>query len=132
MAMKHLKEFRQFDLEGFLKDKIITVSDIKQDIEYVDGKPTDNVKGTTIVCIIKRDNTMYKANENKADYEVKTNEDNKFNVKIPSTNIAEIYNRLPKNKPVKLLNVKKANVWGNFQNELSVECDNVVLIEQKK
>ncbi|WP_189723681.1 hypothetical protein [Staphylococcus warneri] len=132
MPMKHLKEFRQFDLDGFLKDKIITVSDIKQNVEYSDGKPTDNIKGTTIVCIIKRDNTKYKGNENKANYEVKTNEDNKFNVKIPSTDIVEIYNRLPKNKPVKLLGVKNANVWGNFQNELSVECDDVVLIERKE
>ena len=53
--MKGLKQFLQFDLEEFLKDKEITFLDAKPFYNYLDGKPTTEQAGNEIgVCDHKR------------------------------------------------------------------------------
>jgi len=66
--MKALKQFLQFDLDGFLADKEITFLDAKPYYLYENGKATDEVAGMKLECVITRDDTNYNNKEISNEY----------------------------------------------------------------
>ena len=114
--MKGLKQFLQFDLEEFLKDKEITFLDAKPFYNYLDGKPTTELAGMKLECVITKDDTVYNNQEI-------TNEYEKITIKIPGANKVGI-------KRGSKLKIKgTAKVWGDFSQNLSIESTNVQVIK---
>ena len=109
--MKGLKQFLQFDLDGFLADKEITFLDSKPYYLYDNGKATDEVAGMRLECVITKDNTNYNNQEISNEYE-------KISIKIP--------------KATKVGIKRAAKVWGDFSQNLSIESTNVQVIKDDR
>lgn len=118
--MKGLKQFVQFDLNGFLKDKEIIFLDSKPFYNYIDGKPTDEVAGIKLECVITKDNTIYSNHEINNEYE-------KISVKIPGVAKAGI-KRGSKIKVVQGV----GKIWGDYSQNLSIESTNVQVVKDDK
>lgn len=117
--MKGLKQFLQFDLEEFLKDKEIAFLDAKPFYNYLDGKPTTEQAGMKLECVITKDDTVYNNQEI-------TNEYEKITIKIPGANKVGI-------KRGSKLKIKgTAKVWGDFSQNLSIESTNVQVIKDDR
>lgn len=117
--MKGLKQFLQFDLDGFLADKEITFLDSKPFYNYIDGKATDELAGMKLECVITRDNTTYNNKDINNEYE-------KITIKIPGANKVGI-------KRGSKLKIKgTAKVWGDFSQNLSIESTNVQVINDDR
>lgn len=114
--MKGLKQFLQFDLEEFLKDKEITFLDSKPYYLYDNGKATDEVAGMKLECVITRDDTNYNNKEISNEYE-------KISIKIPRASKVGI----KRGSKLKIQGLGK--VWGDFSQNLSIEATNVQVIK---
>lgn len=119
--MKKLREFQKFDTEAFFKDKNLIVKEVKDTLEYVDSKPSGNILGTTVVAAIVEDNTIY------ADDEKGLNFMETFNIKILEKGI-----EIAQGTRIKPQNITKASVYGEYQNNLSIECGNVQIVKMKE
>lgn len=115
--MKGLKQFVQFDLDGFLKEKEITFLDAKPYYLYENGKVTDQVAGMKLECVITKDHTIYNNQETNNEYE-------KISVKIPGATKAGI-KRGSKIKVVQGV----GKVWGDYSQNLSIEANNIQVIK---
>src|SRR5699024_214651 len=120
--MKKLRQFQEFNHEAFLKDKSFVVKEVKPVIEYVNGERTDKEIGTNVVCLITRDDTKY--SEDGSEEGVNLYETISF--KVPKNNFE--LNQKSKVRPVR---ITKATVYGNFMNNLSIECEDVLKVENK-
>lgn len=120
--MKKLKGFNKFDYQSFLKGKAFALKEIRDWKEYKDGEPSGKILGQKVECVIMKDETIYKNND-----EVTTGvnlfEPIVFNV--PNGN----YN-IPQKAIVKPINITKANVYGQYQNQLSIECEKVEVVQK--
>lgn len=116
--MKKLRQFLKFDHESFLKDKKFIVKETKPYFEYVNGEKTDKELGTSVVCLVSEDNTKY------ADDEVAVNLFETINFKVPGKQVD-----LAQQTAVKPVDIIKASVYGQFQNNLSIECARIVKID---
>ena len=114
--MKGLKQFLEFDLDGFLKDKEITFITSKPYYNYVDGQASDEVAGMKLECVITKDNTVYNNNEI-------TNEYEKITIKVPR---ADKIN-LKRGTRLKVEGVGK--VWGDYFQNLTVEATNIMVLK---
>lgn len=70
MALGHLKDFYNFDFEGFFSGKTAEITDIQPLFDYDKDKDgnavkTDRIIGTKIICTIIKDNTQYKTGSEK-------------------------------------------------------------------
>ena len=110
--MKGLKQFLEFDLDAFLKDKEITFISSKPYYNYVDGQASDEVAGMKLECVITKDNTVYNNNE----YE-------KITIKVPR---ADKIN-LKRGTRLKVEGVGK--VWGEYSQNLTVEATNIMVLK---
>lgn len=117
--MKGLKQFLEFNLEGFLKDKEITFLDAKPYYLYENGKVTDQVAGIKLECVITKDHTIYNNQETNNEYE-------KMSVKIPGATKAGI----KRGSKLKIQGLGK--VWGDFSQNLSIEATNVQVIKDDR
>ena len=82
--MKGLKQFLEFDLDGFLKEKEITFINSKPYYNYIDGQVSDQVAGMKLECVITKDNTIYNNDEITNEYEknyIKLPQAEKINLK---------------------------------------------------
>lgn len=112
--MKGLKQFLEFDLDGFLKDKEITFIGAKQYYNYIDGQVSDQVAGMKLECVITKDNTIYNNDEI-------TNEYEKITIKVPR---ADKIN-LKRGTKLKVEGVGK--VWGEYSQNLTIEATNIMV-----
>lgn len=116
--MKGLKQFLQFDLDGFLADKEITFLDAKPFYNYIDGKVSDELAGMKLECVVIRDNTNYNNKDISNEYE-------KLSVKIPGVTKVGIQ----RGSKLKIQGVGK--VWGDYSQNLSIEATNVQVVKNK-
>ena len=112
--MKGLKQFLEFDLDGFLKDKEITFINSKPYYNYIDGQVSDQVAGMKLECVITKDNTIYNNDEI-------TNEYEKITIKVPRVDKIN----LKRGAKLKVEGVGK--VWGDYSQNLTVEATNIMV-----
>lgn len=114
--MKGLKQFLEFDLDGFLKDKEITFISAKPYYHYVDGQASDEVAGTKLECVITKDNTVYNNEEI-------TNEYEKIAIKVPKVEKVN----LKRGARLKIEGVGK--VWGDYSQNLTIEATDIKVLK---
>ena len=114
--MKGLKQFLEFDLDGFLKDKEITFINSKPYYNYIDGQVSDQVAGMKLECVITKDNTIYNNDEI-------TNEYEKITIKLSQ---AEKIN-LKRGTKLKIEGVGK--VWGDYSQNLTIEATKIMVLK---
>ena len=114
--MRGLKQFLEFVLDGFLKDKEITFISSKPYYNYVDGQASDEVAGMKLECVITKDNTIYNNDEI-------TNEYEKITIKLPQ---AEKIN-LKRGTKLKIEGVGK--VWGDYSQNLTIEATKIMVLK---
>ena len=114
--VKGLKQFLEFNLDGFLKEKEITFISSKPYYNYIDGQVSDQVAGMKLECVITKDNAIYNNNEI-------TNEYEKITIKVPR---AEKIN-LKRGAKLKIEGVGK--VWGDFSQNLTIEATNIMVLK---
>ena len=112
--VKGLKQFLEFNLDGFLKEKEITFISSKPYYNYIDGQVSDQVAGMKLECVITKDNTIYNNDEI-------TNEYEKITIKVPR---AEKIN-LKRGTKLKIEGVGK--VWGEYSQNLTIEATNIMV-----
>lgn len=107
--MKKITLFQRFDLQGFLKDKKLTlVSVVPVHSDYFDG-----LKATVVIT---DDNTDYNGVSGLNLYE-------KFTVKISGASDEKAF-EYKLNQPVRIVNYTKASIWkpdDSFEYQLTVE-----------
>ena len=114
--VRGLKQFLEFDLDAFLKDKEVTFISAKPYYNYVDGQASDEVAGMKLECVITKDNTIYNNDEI-------TNEYEKITIKVPR---ADKIN-LKRGTRLKVEGVGK--VWGEYSQNLTVEATNIMVLK---
>lgn len=114
--VKGLKQFLEFNLDGFLKEKEITFISSKPYYNYIDGQVSDQVAGMKLECVITKDNTIYNNDEI-------TNEYEKITIKLPQ---AEKIN-LKRGTKLKIEGVGK--VWGDYSQNLTIEATKIMVLK---
>lgn len=116
--MKGLKQFLQFNTGAFFDDKKIMVLNVEPYYAYVDGNKTDQKLGTKINAIISSDNTKY--SDDKMD-----NLFEKISFKMPG-----IYDvNIKKMSRIKITKFEKVVVYGQYQNQLSIEISKFEILK---
>lgn len=112
--MKKLKQFTNFDTEGFLKDKKLAIKSIKPTFEYLNGVRSEVASGTTIAITILEDNTDYNG-------EIGINTFESFNLKI-GANFEVIKEKLKIGQQIKIKDYANliGVIFGDFQNNLTL------------
>ncbi len=115
--MKGLNQFIKFDWNAFAEGKTFIVTSIS---EYVDFDTKAHL-GTKVDCVIATDNTVYKFK----DGEEFTNRFEKISFKVSKDINIPIETRVvPKNAV--------ATIYGEYRNQLSVKCDDIVPVISKE
>lgn len=118
--MKKLRQFLKFDTDEFFKGKDIRVMADEPWNSYSDGRIT-KILGTKYKCIIALDNTKYDGEDVSFDL----NGGEPIVVKVPKDAVE--YKKFSK---IKFVNAT-ASVYGQFQSELSVQAEDVVIEASK-
>lgn len=114
--MKYLSQFNKFDFEEFSKEKRLMV------VGCAPWRDQSGVVlGTKVDTVIFVDNTQYTRKEG----DTSTNQFEKLTFKVSKQNLD-----IPRESVVKPVN-PIATIWGDFRNQLSVKCDDM-LVAQKK
>lgn len=114
--MKFLSQFNKFDFEEFMKDKRLMALSCSQWKEQ-DG----TIAGTKVETVIVTDNTQY----NRKEGDDSTNQFEKLVLKVRKENL-----NIPRESIVKAVNAT-ATIWGEFRNQLSVKCDDIMVAQKK-
>lgn len=117
--LKNLRQFITFNWEAFAKDKVFVCTGVKPWLKYENGEKTNERLGTSVEAVIFHDKTKYES----ASGEDITNRFEKLTFKVP----AEI--TIPLDKQIVPVDVQ-ARVWGDFQNNLSIEASRVDVVEK--
>lgn len=117
-TFKNLSQYVSFDLEGFLSGKELELTNIVPWIDFQSKEPLGIKAELTII----KDDTEYKPN---AQGVITSNKYCKLDIKIKD----EL--TLPIGSLVKVENVTKASVYGDFRNQLSVEAQRIVLVKKE-
>ena len=116
--MKMLSKFTNFDLEGFLKDKVLMVTDCAPLEDYESKK----VVGIKVEVTIFQDKTEYP----QVNGRTISNRFEKFLIKVHDKTID-----VPLNSIVVPVN-GKGKVYGDFKNQLSVTADDVKIVQTQQ
>ena len=115
--MKGLNQFLVFDWDSFAEGKQFVVTGIS---EYQDYETKVHI-GSKVECVIAVDNTTYAFKEGK----MFTNRFEKITFKVSKdVNIPLETRIMPKNVV--------ASIYGEFRNQLSIKCDDIVLAAPKE
>lgn len=115
--MKGLNQFMSFDWDAFAEGKSFLVTGIS---EYQDFDTKSHL-GTKVECVIASDKTQYKFKEG----EVFSNRFEKISFKVAKDVNIPVESRIvPKNAV--------ATIYGEYRNQLSVKCDDVVIVTPKE
>ena len=113
--MKHLAQFQSFDFDRFSEGKEFRVVECSP----LTDRQTNRIIGTVVTCVILVDNTDYGSDKTGSNiYE-------KLRFKILDKQVS-----LPTNARVVPVN-PVAKVYGDYNNQLSVTCDDVKVIKTK-
>ena len=115
--MKKLNIFLHFDFAAFSKGKRFLTVGQKPWADYNSGE----VLGTKYEVVITEDKTDYGVSGGEVSI---NNLYEKFAVKVPKDKAANV----PMNVEVRLVN-PRANVYGDFRNQLSVTADGLAVIK---
>lgn len=119
--MQKLNIFLHFDLAEFLRDKLLEIMSIKEHRQYIDGQPGD-VDGVTLKVAIVKDGTDYGTPGISNLYE-------SFNIIIKNAKLENVISVYTPGTPIKIKTYNKATVYGQYRNELSVQCSGLESIE---
>lgn len=120
--MQKLNMFLKFDLQSFLADKGLEVASFKEHQKYEDGKPV-GVDGVAITVAIVRDGTDYSTPGISNLYQT-------FTVRVNGVTLDEISTKFSPGDSIMLIRYAKASVYGDYRNQLSVQCNNVDDLEK--
>lgn len=112
--MKGLKQYMNFDLQAFLAEKNLTVVGSRNYEEH----ETKKHLGITVDCIITQDRTQYVFKDKPF-----TNLYEKISLKVTKDVTVAIGDIV---EPVGDI---KATVWGDYNNNLSVVCSDIKVLE---
>lgn len=115
--MKRLNNFLKFDFASFIKGKVFEISEIKSHYVYENGERKEP-DGITIGVVIVKDDTDYGD-------DLITNKYEKFNVKCLGVGLDQAKANFSLGDVVKFIHYKKAVVYGNYRNQLSVEISDL-------
>lgn len=118
--MKKLRQFLKFDTDAFFKGKDMRVVADEPWFEYQDGRITKTL-GTKYKIIIATDNTTYDGDDVSPDL----NGGEQIILKVPKERVD--YKKFSK---IRFVN-STASVYGQFQSELSVQAEDVVIEASK-
>lgn len=107
--MKGLRQFQKFDTQAFFNDKKLVALAVSPVFEYSNGERTDKIIGTKIETVISQDDTKYTSDV--------SNVFEKLNIKV----IDDVNFEIPEMVEFKILRFEKVTVFGQFQNQLSIE-----------
>lgn len=116
--MYNLKLFQVFQTEKFLKDKELTVTNIKPWQDF-DSK---EILGVKVEVAITKDDTVYPAGR---DGNVMTNLFEKLTFKVPKNSVDVNANDIV--TPIHPV----ASIYGDYQNQLSITADDVVAVKNE-
>ena len=114
--MKGLSQFLGFDWNSFEAGKIFIVTGISENKDY----NTKAHLGSKVECVIATDNTQYKSKNG----EKITNRFEKIVFKVTKDIDIPLDSRV---KPVNAV----ATIYGDYRNQLSVKCDDIVVVQAK-
>lgn len=114
MSFKKLNVFCSFDAEKFFMKKALLFLGSSEWKDYETGK----VLGSKLECVVVKDDTDYGDTDGK----ITTNLYEKFNVKLQK-NVD-----VPTNAIIRLVH-PKANVYGDFRNQLSVTAEDITVLK---
>ena len=114
---RHIREYEQFDLEGFLHYMELMVCNIAPWEDYT----TKARLGTKVEVVITKDDTPYQPG---ADGSVQTNLFEKLVFKVRKNEVAVKVGDfvVPKGG--------EATVYGDYRNQLSITADDVVIVNK--
>lgn len=115
--MKFLNQFQEFDFSRFATGKVFLVVGKRPWLDYDTGAAL----GTTVECVIYKDETIYKRKE--GDTSSNLFEKLSFKVSKPV--------EVPLRAQVKPVN-PKATIWGEFRNQLSVKAEDIEVVPQRQ
>lgn len=117
MSMKKLAQFLNFDIDGFLADKAIQVTEVRP---WEDFEHKGSILGTTVEVVILTDNTQYDHKPG----ETVSNRFEKFKIKVPKRSVSvDVGDFVVPINPT-------ATVYGDRRNQLSVKADDIVVISE--
>lgn len=114
--MKKLSQFLNFDIDRFLEEKAIQVTEVKP---WEDFDRKGKILGTVVEVVILEDKTVYECR----DGETVSNRFEKFKIKVPQRSIPVAVGDFV--APVN----PTATVYGEHRNQLSVKADNIIVID---
>ena len=114
--MKKLSSFLHFDAKGFLKDKELVFKGVSEWREYTgDKNKQGDIIGSKVQMFIMTDNTHYEGSD-----EQELNAGELVTVKTPKLK-SEFEHCKKMSTRMQIVNITKANVYGEFNNNLSLE-----------
>lgn len=124
--MKQLSKFEKFQLGDFLNGKALAYLDKKPYYPYVDGAAVrDTPLRIKVDCVIIKDETNY--GEGQPEH---INAFEKISFKLPGKTENDIdFNYQDLVWPQGII---KASVYGDYRNNLSVECKNMITLDELK
>lgn len=118
--LKNLKQFVSFDWNAFAEGKAFLSTGVKPWMKYENGQKTGERLGTSVEAVIFHDETKYES----VNGEVVSNRFEKLTFKVPG----EV--TIPLDKQIVPVGVK-AKVWGDYQNNLSIEASRIDVVEKR-
>lgn len=116
MSLKNLPQFERFDIQSFLQDKKLEVTEIKS---WLDND-THKTLGTKVEVAIVQDSTTYEASR---DGTVRDNLYEKLIIKVNKMSLP-----ISKHDIVTVKN-PVARIYGDYRNQLSITADDVVIVK---
>lgn len=104
--MKNLNQFKDFKHQEFLE---------KKKLYYLDVKSLSNGGGVKVSLLILEDNTIYQNSGN--------NLGEQLQVTVQHKTVEDFSGFKPLQTECKIVNVKKATIYGDYQNQLSIHAD---------
>lgn len=114
--MKGLREHLEFRAKDFFEKKELRVIASEAWTDYEEGQAGKSL-GTKYKCVISDDNTVYKKSGT-------NNEGEQVDVKVEKP--AKVFKKFAR---VTLVN-PIANVYGDYQNQLSVKADDIEVLDK--
>lgn len=115
--MEKLNSFLEFNLSKFLKSKVLEVTSFKEHKRYENGKPI-GVDGVVISVAIVKDRTDYGTPGISNLYQI-------FSIRVNGASIDDVTTRFSPGDVIRLKSYVKASVYGDYRNQLSVQCNSL-------
>lgn len=108
--MNNLRHFLSFKHQEFLE---------KKKLFFLAAKPTNNGNGVKVSLLILEDKTSYQNEKN--------NLGEQLLVTVANKTVDDFISFIPLKTECKVINVVKASIYGDYQNQLSIHADVVAV-----